>query len=268
MFLLALGTAQSLRAQNSVTFTSPMNVSQDNTAYQPQMVVDSAGNAFIAYLDTGPSVTAATVWVVHGTSSGGSFHASSAPVEISPNADPNLTGINLSIAVESPCVIDVAYASPGNTGYLFVPYDLFVAQSTDCGATFAPAVNVTNQMEGYLYPSFPQLVISQGTVGLVWHAGALPGSISQTIFYAQRTSATSFTSPSALATSSSGAGSFTAFLIPTNGNTAVGWCGDDNGSSPGSVWFLPSVSGAQPIQVGAAPFAQFAVDPTGNVYIA
>lgn len=256
IYLLTLVTAVSLGAQSSATFTSPVNVSQDNTAYQPQMVVDSAGNVFIAYLDTGASVNAGTVWVAHGTSSGGSFHATSVPVGVTASCC-----TYLSIAVESPCAIDVAYTGSGDG-------DLFVAQSTDCGATFAPAVNVTNYTAGYFSPAFPQLIISQGTVGVVWRANVSSTSFSQSIFYAQRNSASTFTTPSALVTSSSGVGSLTALLIPTSGNTAVGWCGDANGSSPGSVWFLPSVSGAQPIQVGTAPFAKFAVDPTGNVYVA
>ena len=267
IFLLTLVTAVSLRAQSSATFTNPVNVSQDSTADQPQMVVDSAGNVFIAYADTGPALDLDTIWVAHGTSSGGSFHISSAPVEVSSNAYPGgfSTTTNLSIAVESPCVIDVAYTSLSDPPSSI---DLFVAQSTDCGATFASPVNVTNHMAGDPTEASPQLIISQGTVGVVWRANVSGTNFSQSIFYAQRNSASSFTTPSALVTSSSGVGSLTALLIPTSGNTAVGWCGDANGSSPGSVWFLPSVSGAQPIQVGTAPFAKFAVDPTGNVYVA
>ena len=93
-FTVAFCTASPLRAQTNVRFTTPVNVSQDSTGYDPQMVVDSAGNVFIAYLDTDPAVDSYTPWLARGTFSGGAFHASSAPVEVSPNA-----AANLSIAV-------------------------------------------------------------------------------------------------------------------------------------------------------------------------
>ena len=120
-----------------------------------------------------------------------------------------------------------------------------------------------------LYAAFPQLVIGQGTVGAVWYSGASCCSGSQTIFYAQRNSPSSFTTPAALVTLNGEVGDcFTAFVIPSNGNIAVGWCGGANSSGAG-LWFLGSVTGAQPIQIASGPtFAtpQLAADPSGNVY--
>ena len=266
----ALAAALPARAQSSVVFTTPYNVSQDSTAYQPRMAVDPAGNVFIAYVDTGSVFDEDTIWVAHGTSSGGSFQPSGAPVELSSNAGPGGFAFtaNLSIAVESTCVIDVAYGSPGDP---IAPSDLFVVRSTDCGSTFSLPANVTNQMPGYLFPSTPQLLVSNGTVGIVWGATNSPSSVSYTIFYAQQNSASSFTAPTALLTTgngqSGGLNCFTALVIPGTGATAVGWCGDDNGASPGSVWFLPSVTGSQPIQIGAGNSALFAVDQASNVYV-
>lgn len=59
---------------------------------------------------------------------------------------------------------------------------------------------------------------------LVWISTPTVGSLSQTIFYAQRNSATSFTTPLQVAATSNLTNCFSAFAVPSTGNTDIGRC--------------------------------------------
>ena len=247
--VLAFFKALPLRAD--VAFTTPTNVSKDSTGFAPQMVVDSAGNVGIAYLDAGTVMFTNSLWFVRGAFTGGTFHPSSAPVQVAASVS-----ASFSVALESSCVIDLAY--PAGLGPSLQPTDEFFAQSTDCGATFT-STNVSNGRAGSPVNVNPKLLINNGLAEVIWGASTNPSSMGSTIFYAQRKSATDFTTPAPLSTSASLL-CFDAFALPASGDTGTAWCDGAN------IWFLKSVSGAQPVRIGAGQSAEFAVDSTGNVY--
>jgi hypothetical protein len=247
-------------AGRAQTFTTPINISNDTTGFDPQTVVDAAGNVDIGYLDRGSDAFSNTLWLVRGTFSEGAFHPSSGPVQVAANA-----GRDFSMALESNCIIDFAYADGVGANMLF-------AQSRDCGATFT-SVNVTNNMAGYAYSDAPHLVVNNGVTELVWLSSALAGSIPNTMFFAQLQSAGTFTAPRSLVTSVIVSDCLKVFAVPASGNTNIFWC-QNNADLSVSIEFLNSIGG-QPIQIGTASFiwwdsfgpgTQFAVDAAGSVY--
>jgi hypothetical protein len=251
VLLSAVALSFSCAAAKAQSFTPPVNVSSDGAGNFPQVIADSDGNVDIAYVDFVSGEPTNGVWFVRGSFSSGTFRPASSPVRVSKNAGSG----SFSMALESSCVIDIAYldqASPlKNEG------DIFFAQSSDCGASFT-SVNITNSARTYYSHRGPQLVLNQGIAQVVWTATADPTSTETTLLFAQRNSASSFTTPIALATSPSEIQCLEAAATPESGSTDVVWC-------DGNVEFLNSVNGARPITIGPGGEAQFAVDSEGNV---
>src|SRR5215469_8542005 len=108
---------------------------------------------------------------------------------------------------------------------------LSTLQATPCGATCK-----TEGQDGVAV-SFPvglfhslqhagltrRSLINGKTAELVWLSASNVGSLSSTIFYAQRNSATSFTTPVQVASTSNEVNCFSAFVEPSTGKTDVGW---------------------------------------------
>ena len=229
-----------------------MNVSSDGAGSFPQLIADSEGNVDIAYVDFFNGEPTNGVWFVRGSFSGGTFHSTSSPVRVSKNA-----GGSFSMALESSCVIDIAYldqVSPFAT-----QGDIFFAQSTDCGASFT-SINITNSALTYYSHQGPKLVVSNGIAEIVWASTTDPTSPKAILLYAQRNSAGSFTIPASLATSPDGMRCLQAAAVPKNGNTDILWC-------DGNVEFLNSVNGGRPITIGTGGEAKFAVNSEGDVNV-
>ena len=119
------------------TFTPPANIAGDTTAFSPQVIVDSAGNLDIAYLDTGSAVSSNALWFVRGTMSAGVFHPLAPAVQAGVTA-----GNAFRMALESDCTIDLAFAN----AFGVESNDILFARSADCGKTFQ-TTNVTNNPE-------------------------------------------------------------------------------------------------------------------------
>jgi hypothetical protein len=236
------------RAQS---FTPPANISGGTTAFSPQVIADSTGNLDIAYLDTGSDVSSNSLWFVRGTLSGGVFHPLAAPVQAAASA-----GNSFSMALESDCVIDFAFAN----GFGVESSDIFFAQSADCGKMFQ-STNVTKNPAGSSVGN-PQLAIQKGVAEIVWTAET-PLNLTSTIFHAERQSSGTFTAPAPLGSGSAGVSCVKVFAVPGTSNTAVGWCDIDKGS----IWIVnPVASGEQPLNIGTGQSAQFAADPAGDIY--
>ncbi len=258
LLVIAVCVEPPLRAQSNVTFTTPANVSNDTTASSPQLAVDSAGNAYVAYAGTSAVQFNRTLWIVRGTFSGSIFRPSAPPVEVSPDVYDSFDAF--SIVAEAPCAIDLAYTT-GNGSR--PPNDLFLAQSTDCGATFTNT-NITNNMPGY-ESSAPHLFAENGMVQIVWVSSALH-SLNATIFFAQRTSPTSFTTPIAVGSSVNGIYGLGAFAVPSTGNIDIGWADTDDVRTA-NIWLVESDDGTPPILIGSGWEPQLAGDSAGNVYV-
>ena len=232
-------------------FTPPANIAGDTTAFSPQVIVDSTGNLDIAYLDTGSAASSNSLWFVRGTMSGGVFHPLAPAVQAAVTA-----GTSFSMALESDCVIDFAFAN----AFGVESNDILFARSADCGKMFQ-TTNVTNNPVGSNV-SNPQLAIQKGVAEIVWTAETNPLNLSMTIFHAERQSNGTFT-PAILASGKSGVSGVTVFAVPGTSNTAVGWCDIDSGI----VWIAsPVATGQQPVSLGMGQSAQFAADPAGNIY--
>ncbi len=237
------------------------------------MVTDSAGGIDVAFgwLNPQGQENFGALWFTRSTDGGNSF---SAPVKVSLNA-----AAGFSMALESPCVIDVAYldaTEPADQDAESVPLDLRFAQSTDCGATFT-TTNVTNT-NGAGFPnaeveSFqPQLVVNAGVAEVMWSVNAsYLGTSTGTLFYSQRNSDGTFSAPATLSVASGSPqealiSGLQAAVSPDH-HTDIAWW-EDYG-----VNFLNSTDGGQqPIPVAVDPTAslsgqQFAIDPSSNVNV-
>jgi hypothetical protein len=252
VLLAGVAFAFSSAAAAAQSFTSPANVSSDGAGNFPQVIADSDGNVNIAYLDFVSEEPTNGVWFVRGSFSSGTFHPASSPVRVSKNA-----GGSFSMAVESSCVVDIAYmdrVSPfSSLG------DIFFAQSSDCGASFT-SINITNSALTYYSHRGPQLVVNNGIAQVLWTSTTDPTSTETTLLYAQRNLASNFTPPTALVTSPNEMECLEAAAAPKSGNTDIVWC-------DGNVEFLNSVNGARPITIGPGGEAQFAVNSEGDVNV-
>ena len=249
----ALCAASPLRGAGNPTFNTPVNVSNDGSGNFPQIIVDSSGNIDIAYADANPTGNCKPAtptlcqWTgalkfVRSTDGGKTF---SAPVTLaSTGAGP------FRMALETDCTIDLVYFANG---------DVFFAQSTDCGKSFAP-VNITNT--GNMSPGVAmQMVVNQGVASIGWQV-AIQAPPTPTIYYAQGNAKSGFGAPSVLATQPEGVMELFG-MAPVNGTTDIlWWAGEFNFSI-----FL-SLNGGAPTalaagSIGAGPF--FSIDPSGNV---
>jgi len=244
--------AYSGEAARAQSFTPPVNISSDGAGNFPQVIADSDGNVNIAYVDFVSGEPTDGVWFVRGTFSSGTFRPTSSPVRVSKNA-----GGSFSMALESSCVIDIAYMDQSS------PFssqgDIFFAQSSDCGASFI-SINITNSALTYYSHRGPQLVVNNGIAQVVWTSTTDPTSTKTTLLYAQRNLASNFTPPTALATSPNEMECLEAAAVPKSVNTDIVWC-------DGNVEFLNSVNGARPITIGPGGEAQFAVNSEGEVNV-
>ena len=250
--LAAVAFAFSGAAAAAQSFTPPVNVSGDGAGNFPQILADSDGNVDIAYVDFVSGGPTNGVWFVRGSFSSGTFRPTSSPVRVSKNA-----GGSFSMALESSCVIDIAYMD--RTSQFSSQGDIFFAQSSDCGASFN-SINITNSALTYYSHRGPQLVVNNGIAQVVWTSTTGPTSTKTTLLYAQRNSANSFTAPTALATSPNEIQCLEAAAEPKSGNTNIVWC-------DGNVEFLNSINGAQPITIGPGGEAQFVVNSEGDVNV-
>jgi hypothetical protein len=250
--LAAVAFAFSGAVAAAQSFTPPVNVSSDGAGNFPQVIADSDGNVNIAYLDFVSGEPTDGLWFVRGAFSSGTFRPTSSPVRVSKNA-----GGSFSMALESSCVIDIAYMDQASQ--FSSQGDIFFAQSSDCGASFN-SINITNSALTYYSHRGPQLVVSNGIAQVLWTSTTDPTSTKTTLLYAQRNLASSFTPPTALATSPNEMQCLEAAALPKSGNTDIVWC-------DGNVEFLNSVNGARPITIGPGGEAQFAVNSEGDVNV-
>ncbi len=232
------------------TFTPPANIAGDATAFSPQVIVDSAGDLDIAYLDTGSAVSSNALWFVRGTMNAGVFHPLAPAVQAGVTA-----GNSFRMALESDCTIDLAFAN----AFGVESNNILFARSTDCGKTFQ-TTNVTNNPVGSAV-SNPQLAVQNGVAEIVWTAQTAL-NLTSTIYHAERQASGSFSAPAILASGKSGVSGVTLFAVPGTSNTALGWCDIDSGS----VWIATPVATGQPVNIGMGQSALFAADPAGNIY--
>lgn len=233
------------------TFSPPVNIAGDATAFSPQVIVDSTGNLDFAYLDTGSAVSSNALWFVRGTMSAGAFHPLAPAVQVAASA-----GSAFSMALESDCTIDFAFAN----AFGVESNNILFAQSADCGKTFQTA-GVTNNPAGSAVGN-PLLAVAKGVAEVVWTAQTAV-SLNSTIYHAERQASGSFTSPAVLASGKSGVSCLTVFAVPGTSNAAAGWCDIDSGS----IFIANAVAtGRQPASIGMGQSARFAADPAGNIY--
>ena len=245
-FCAALLTlAFAVTATGAQTFTTPVNVSNDGFGNTPQVLVDSRGNVDIAYAERTAGSTAGGVRFVRSSDGGNTF---SIPVVIAPS-----DASHFSMALESECIIDVAYFQSG---------DVFFGQSSDCGKTFAPT-NITQSNGTVGGIQSIQMAVNDGTAQIAWVGDDL------NLHYTQRKSDGSFTVPVVLFSQVEGSIGLSPMAV-NDGSTDMVWTAGEFGCQ---LYFLNSFNGAQPAQVlprsedlcGTVPFA---VDSAGNVNIA
>jgi Neuraminidase (sialidase) len=147
-----------------VTWSAPVNVSNnDGGSYGPAIVAD-AGTIHVAWWDNTPGN--AEIFYSNSTDGGATW---SAPVNVSNNS---VGSVGPTIAVDSG-TIHLAWGddTPGNP-------EIFYSNSTDGGTTWSAAVNVSNNI-GASY--VPLIAVYAGNVYLAWYDDT-PGN--SEIFYA------------------------------------------------------------------------------------
>lgn len=243
-----------LRAASNVTFTTPVNVSNDGLGTVPQIVVDSSGNIDIAFADA-KSITQCVLalpcpWTgslkfIRSTDGGKTF---SPAVVLAPSgAGP------FRMVLESDCTIDIAY---------FANSDVFFAQSADCGKTFAPA-NVT-QTGNMSSGTAMQMVLNQGVVQIAWQVGVEIPDV-PSIYYAQGSAKSGFTKASILVTQINGVMALFGMALSKATADILWWAGEFH--------FLIdlSLNGGQPTtidggSIGSGPV--MSADSAGNLNVA
>lgn len=150
----------------SASWSAPMDVSNDTGAVQPAIAAD-AGAVYLAWSDFTPVND--EIFFSKSTDGGATW---SPAVNVSNNDGDSYYSV---IAVEAGTVYLAWQAGePGD-------WDIFFSKSTDGGATWSAAVNVSNNVGVSVNPA---MVVNAGTIHIAWLDGA-PGN--NEIFFSKST---------------------------------------------------------------------------------
>src|ERR1700680_1223158 len=169
---ITFGIFFSQSSDGGVTFSKPVNLTTNSTgSFSPQLAADSAGNINVVWEDD----FSAQSDISFARSTGkGTTLTFSAPMNLSNNSG---ASVGAQIAVDSGGNINVTWMdnTTGNNQILF-------RRSPDQGATFLPAMNLSN---GTYDSSNPQVRVgTNGSVYVVWQE-IDPQSFNDAIFFAR-----------------------------------------------------------------------------------
>jgi hypothetical protein len=249
------------------TFSSPLNIAgvtnpslSFTAAGYHSLVVDASGNIDIVWPDSNSS----QVYFARSTNTGVSF---SSPLNIS-NYSSGASSPTLAV---DPTGIDVVWQG-SVSGHN--PYDLFFTRSTDGGASFSVAKDISNAVAGAY---FDQIGVEPGgNIDVAWNSNCPSPSfctvVSSDVFFARSTDAgATFSAPVQL-TNTQGQGAISRVLlaIDASGNINLAWPEVTGGNNTAffSRMNAGSSSFSSPQQIASAFPAAMVVDAGGNIDVA
>ncbi|HKQ85273.1 MAG TPA: sialidase family protein, partial [Candidatus Acidoferrales bacterium] len=254
-------------ADSGTTFSSPLDIAGvtnpslafSAAGYRP-LVVDAAGNINVVWSDQNTS----QIFFARSTNAGVSF---STPLNISSYAS---GASSPTMAVDSSGGIDVIWQG-SVAGHN--PYDLFFTRSTDAGASFSVAKDISNTPSGAF---FDQIAVDPtGAIDVAWNSDCPSPSfcsvVSSDVFFSQsKDGGATFSSPVQI-TNTQGQAAISRVLlaIDSAGNANLAWPQVSGGNS---VFFSRLNAGATvfsaPRQIGSSFPAAMALDVNGKIDIA
>jgi hypothetical protein len=166
------------------TFSNPQMLSDySGLAVDPQLALDSAGNINVVWqTQEFFNPNAWSIWFARSTDAGVHF---SRPKNL---CDVGATCNWPKIAVEPSGAVDIVWAAAPCPA---CSYDVFFARSTNGGANFVSARNLSNSPDGLF--AAPQLTVGQrGTINVVWSKGDSSSGFSDIFFSGSDNQAASF----------------------------------------------------------------------------
>jgi len=208
-------------SDGGATFSPPQDLS-GNLNFPPSlnMAVDPSGNINIVW----ESLPHGNVFLARSNDGGATFSNTQVTPYVHTGSSP--TPEAPSMAIDSGGNINVVWMdnSPGN-------YAIFFSHSTDGGASFSAAQNLSGSVSGSRSPQIA--VDSSGNINVVWEEGTQPGSQtapSAVFFSASTDGGGSFSAPQNIS-NDSGDSFDSAIVLDSCGNINVAWRDD----SPGTV---------------------------------
>ncbi len=249
------------------TFSSPLNIGGvtnpalafSAAGYRP-LVIDAAGNINVVWMDQNSN----QIFFARSTNAGVSF---STPLNISNYAS---GASSPTIAVDSSGGIDVVWQG-SVAGH--DPYDLFFTRSTDAGASFSVAKDISNTATGAF---FDQIAVDPvGDIDVAWNSNcpspAFCSVVSSDVFFSQsKDGGATFSSPVQI-TNTQGQAAISRVLMAIDSATDVNlaWPQVSGGNS---AFFSRRHAGATafsaPRQIASSFPAAMALDASGNINIA
>jgi hypothetical protein len=250
-----------------ITFSSPLNIAGVTTpslsftaAGYHALVVDASGNINVVWSDTNSS----QVFFARSVNAGVSF---SSPLNISNYS----SGASSPMLAANAAGIDVVWQG-SVAGHN--PYDLFFTRSTDGGASFSVAKDISNAPAGAY---FDQIGLEpSGAIDVAWNSNCPNASVcklvSSDVFFARSTDGgATFSTPTQI-TNTQGQAAISRVLlaIDASGNVNLAWPEVANGSN--AAFFSRMNAGSSnfssPQQIASAFPAAIAVDAGGNINLA
>jgi hypothetical protein len=229
-------------SDGGTTFSPPQNLSGD-LKFPPSlsMALDPSGNINLIW----ESLPHGNVFLARSNDGGGTFSNMQVTPYVQTGSSPTPEGP--SMAIDSGGNIDAVWMdnNPGN-------YSIFFSRSTDGGASFSVAQNLSGSVSGSRSPRIA--VDSSGNINVVWDEGTQPGSqvFPSAIFFSRSTDGGgSFSAPQNIS-NNSGDSFESAIALDSCGNINVAWRDDTPGTvdlffSRGSVALRPLLNFCVPV---------------------
>lgn len=255
-------------ADAGATFSSPLNIAGVTNAslafsaagYHP-LVIDGAGNINVVWSDANTS----QIFFARSTNAGISF---STPLNIS-NYAPGASSPTM--ALDAGGGIDVVWQG-SVAGHN--PYDLFFTRSTDAGASFSVAKDVSNTPSGAF---FDQIAVDPaGNIDIAWNSNCPSPSfcsvVSSDVFFSQsKDGGATFSAPVQI-TNTQGQAAISRVLLASDstGNVDLAWPQVAGGSN--AAFFSRMNAGtaafSSPRQIASSFPAAMGLDANGTIDIA
>lgn len=249
------------------TFSSPLNiagVTNPSLAFTAagyhSLVVDASGNINVVWSDTNSS----QIYFARSTNAGVSF---SSPLNIS-NYSSGAFSPTLAVDARGIGVVWQGSVAGHN------PYDLFFTRSTDGGASFSVAKDISNAPAGAY---FDQIGIEpSGSIDVAWNSNCPSPSfckmVSSDVFFARSTDGGATFSTPAQITNTQGQAAISRVLVAIDASGDVNLAWPEVASGSNTAFFsrmnAGSSSFSSPRQIATAFPAAMAVDAGGNIDVA
>ena len=245
--------------QDNHSFDSPENLSNNSGESDfPAIAIDSSGNFNVAWCDDTPGNY--DIYFSRSTDDGASWSKS---VNISNNSEDSYCPV---VDVNSAGNINVVWCdnTPGN-------YDIYFSRSTDDGASWSQAENLSKNSGFSVYPDIA--VDSTGNINVVW-CDDTPGN-SETYFIRSTDDGASWSQ--VINISKNPGTTFDpvspAIAVDSSGNINVSWCDDTPGNY--EIFFRRSINGgvswSQVVNISKnwrnSGSPDIVVDSSGNIYV-